>query len=61
MKTIEVSVLVYPKNELVAVCKNCYTVIHRTSWTNYKDYKTKKKKFDSYKVCPYCAGAKKND
>lgn len=54
MKDIEVSVLVHPKKEIQAVCRNCGKVVHSATWGTYADYKAKRKKFDEYTTCPYC-------
>ena len=54
MNKIEVSVLCFPKNEIIAVCKDCKKIIHSTNWRGYADYIKKREKFNNYKTCPFC-------
>jgi hypothetical protein len=55
MNKIIVSTLHHPQKKIIATCVDCKKIIHAVEWSDYVDYKKKRKKFDNYTVCPYCA------
>lgn len=54
---IEIVVNGHPKNEIIAVCKDCGAEVKKVTFSGYADYKTKKGKMLRFaKTCLKCAG-----